>query len=207
MRVHTSYHQAVTATGRLSSSDPNLQNIPVRGEIGRQIRQAFVAPEGRLLLAADYSQIELRLMAHFSQDEALLHAFHHGQDVHRRTASEVLGIPLDQITSDQRRQAKAVNFGLLYGMSEFGLIRQLGFTREESQNYIKQYFHRYPGVYEYMQSTRQIAAEQGFVETVLGAVYIRQIFMHVTSWCVKRLNVLRLMRHYKEVLPILLNWR
>ena len=168
MRVHTSYHQAVTATGRLSSSDPNLQNIPVRGEIGRQIRQAFVAPEGRVLLAADYSQIELRLMAHFSQDEALLHAFHHGQDVHRRTASEVLGIPLDQITSDQRRQAKAVNFGLLYGMSEFGLIRQLGFTREESQNYIKQYFHRYPGVYEYMQSTRQIAAEQGFVETVLG---------------------------------------
>ena len=167
-RVHTSYHQALTATGRLSSTDPNLQNIPVREEIGRQIRKAFIAPEGRVLLAADYSQIELRLMAHFSQDDALLDAFRHGQDVHRRTASEVLNIPLDQVTHDQRRQAKAVNFGLLYGMSEFGLIRQLGFTREESQNYIKQYFHRYPGIYEYMQRTRQVALEQGFVETILG---------------------------------------
>ncbi|MHA3892950.1 DNA polymerase I [Acinetobacter sp. GXMZU3951] len=167
-RVHTSYHQALTATGRLSSTDPNLQNIPVREEIGRQIRKAFIAPEGRVLLAADYSQIELRLMAHFSQDDALLDAFRHGQDVHRRTASEVLNIPLEQVTHDQRRQAKAVNFGLLYGMSEFGLIRQLGFTREESQNYIKQYFHRYPGIYEYMQRTRQVALEQGFVETILG---------------------------------------
>ena len=167
-RVHTSYHQALTATGRLSSTDPNLQNIPVREEIGCQIRKAFIAPEGRVLLAADYSQIELRLMAHFSQDDALLDAFRHGQDVHRRTASEVLNIPLDQVTNDQRRQAKAVNFGLLYGMSEFGLIRQLGFTREESQNYIKQYFHRYPGIYEYMQRTRQVALEQGFVETILG---------------------------------------
>lgn len=167
-RVHTSYHQALTATGRLSSTDPNLQNIPVREEIGRQIRKAFIAPEGRVLLAADYSQIELRLMAHFSQDDALLDAFRHGQDVHRRTASEVLNIPLDQVTNDQRRQAKAVNFGLLYGMSEFGLTRQLGFSREESQNYIKQYFHRYPGIYEYMQRTRQVALEQGFVETILG---------------------------------------
>ena len=167
-RVHTSYHQALTATGRLSSTDPNLQNIPVRENIGRQIRQAFIAPEGRILLAADYSQIELRLMAHFSQDEALVHAFNHGQDVHSRTASEVLGVALENVTSDQRRQAKAVNFGLLYGMSEFGLIRQLGFTREESQNYIKQYFHRYPGIYEYMQRTRQIALEQGFVETITG---------------------------------------
>lgn len=167
-RVHTSYHQALTATGRLSSSDPNLQNIPIRNEIGRQIRKAFIAPEGRVLLAADYSQIELRLMAHFSQDDALVHAFQHGQDVHRRTAAEVLGIPLEQVTADQRRQAKAVNFGLLYGMSEFGLIRQLGFTREESQNYIKQYFQRYPGIYEYMQRTRQVALEQGFVETILG---------------------------------------
>lgn len=168
MRVHTSYHQALTATGRLSSSDPNLQNIPVRGEIGRQIRKAFVAPEGRVLLAADYSQIELRLMAHFSQDEALLHAFQQGQDVHRRTASEVLGIPLDQVTGDQRRQAKAVNFGLLYGMSEFGLTRQLGFSREESRSYIARYFQRYPGVLDYMERTRQIAREQGFVETILG---------------------------------------
>ena len=167
-RVHTSYHQALTATGRLSSTDPNLQNIPVRENIGRQIRQAFIAPEGRILLAADYSQIELRLMAHFSQDEALVHAFNNGQDVHRRTAAEVLGVALDDVTSDQRRQAKAVNFGLLYGMSEFGLIRQLGFTREESQNYIKQYFHRYPGIYEYMQRTRQVALEQGFVETITG---------------------------------------
>ena len=167
-RVHTSYHQALTATGRLSSTDPNLQNIPIRAEIGRQIRKAFVAPEGRVLLAADYSQIELRLMAHLSQDEALVHAFQHGQDVHRRTAAEVLSIELEDVTHDQRRQAKAVNFGLLYGMSEFGLIRQLGFSREESQNYIKQYFHRYPGIYEYMQRTRQIASEQGFVETILG---------------------------------------
>ncbi len=167
-RVHTSYHQALTATGRLSSTDPNLQNIPVREEIGRQIRKAFIAPEGRVLLAADYSQIELRLMAHLSQDEALLDAFKHGQDVHRRTAAEVLGIALEDVTNDQRRQAKAVNFGLLYGMSEFGLIRQLGFTRQESQDYIKQYFHRYPGIYEYMQRTRQVALEQGFVETILG---------------------------------------
>ena len=167
-RVHTSYHQALTATGRLSSTDPNLQNIPVREEIGRQIRKAFIAPEGRVLLAADYSQIELRLMAHLSQDEALVDAFKHGQDVHRRTAAEVLGIALEDVTNDQRRQAKAVNFGLLYGMSEFGLIRQLGFTRQESQDYIKQYFHRYPGIYEYMQRTRQVALEQGFVETILG---------------------------------------
>ena len=167
-RVHTSYHQALTATGRLSSTDPNLQNIPIRTEIGRQIRKAFIAPEGRVLLAADYSQIELRLMAHLSQDDALVDAFIHGQDVHRRTAAEVLGIPLEEVSSDQRRQAKAVNFGLLYGMSEFGLTRQLGFTRQESQEYIKQYFRRYPGIYEYMQRTRQVALEQGFVETILG---------------------------------------
>ncbi|WP_374855348.1 DNA polymerase I [Acinetobacter indicus] len=167
-RVHTSYHQALTATGRLSSTDPNLQNIPVRMDIGRQIRKAFIAPEGRVLLAADYSQIELRLMAHFSQDDSLVDAFNHGQDVHRRTAAEVLNIALEDVTPDQRRQAKAVNFGLLYGMSEFGLIRQLGFTREESQNYIKQYFQRYPGIYEYMQRTRQVALEQGFVETLTG---------------------------------------
>lgn len=167
-RVQTSYHQAITTTGRLSSSDPNLQNIPIRNTIGRQIRKAFIAPEGRSILAADYSQIELRLMAHFSQDEALIDAFQNGQDIHRRTASEVLRIPLDDVTSDQRRQAKAVNFGLLYGMSEFGLVRQLGFTRDESRDYIKQYFNRYPGIYEYMQSTRQVAVQQGFVETVSG---------------------------------------
>lgn len=167
-RVHTSYHQALTATGRLSSTDPNLQNIPIRTPIGRQIRKAFIAPEGRVLLAADYSQIELRLMAHFSQDDALVHAFQQGQDVHRRTASEVLGIAIEEVTNDQRRQAKAVNFGLLYGMSEFGLTRQLGFSREESRSYIARYFQRYPGVLEYMERTRQIAREQGFVETILG---------------------------------------
>ncbi|ENX42532.1 DNA polymerase I [Acinetobacter sp. NIPH 2100] len=167
-RVHTSYHQALTATGRLSSTDPNLQNIPIRTPIGRQIRKAFIAPEGRVLLAADYSQIELRLMAHFSQDDALVHAFQQGQDVHRRTASEVLGIDIGDVTNDQRRQAKAVNFGLLYGMSEFGLTRQLGFTREESRSYIARYFQRYPGVLDYMERTRQIAREQGFVETILG---------------------------------------
>ena len=167
-RVHTSYHQALTATGRLSSTDPNLQNIPIREDIGRQIRKAFIAPEGRILLAADYSQIELRLMAHFSQDHALVDAFNHGQDVHRRTAAEVLGIPLEDVTSNQRRQAKAVNFGLLYGMSEFGLTRQLGFSREESRSYIGKYFQRYPGVLEYMERTRQVAREQGFVETILG---------------------------------------
>ncbi len=167
-RVHTSYHQALTATGRLSSTDPNLQNIPIRENIGRQIRKAFIAPEGRVLLAADYSQIELRLMAHFSQDDALLDAFNHGQDVHRRTAAEVLGISIADVTADQRRQAKAVNFGLLYGMSEFGLTRQLGFSREESRRYIGQYFQRYPGVLEYMERTRQLAREQGFVETILG---------------------------------------
>jgi len=167
-RVHTSYHQALTATGRLSSTDPNLQNIPIRTPIGRQIRRAFIAPEGRVLLAADYSQIELRLMAHFSQDDALVHAFQQGQDVHRRTASEVLGITIEDVTNDQRRQAKAVNFGLLYGMSEFVLTRQLGFTREESRSYIARYFQRYPGVLDYMERTRQIAREQGFVETILG---------------------------------------
>lgn len=167
-RVHTSYHQAVTATGRLSSTDPNLQNIPIRGQTGRQIRKAFVAPEGRVLLAADYSQIELRLMAHFSQDEALLRAFQQGLDIHQATAAEVLGIALEDVTNDQRRQAKTINFGLLYGMSSFGLSKQLKLSRQESQAYINQYFARYPGVYEYMQNTRKLASEQGFVETLMG---------------------------------------
>lgn len=167
-RVHTSYHQAITATGRLSSTDPNLQNIPIRGQTGRQIRRAFVAPEGRVLLAADYSQIELRLMAHFSQDEALLSAFRAGRDIHQATAAEVLGIALEDVTADQRRQAKAINFGLLYGMSSFGLSKQLNLSRGEAQSYINQYFSRYPGVYEYMQRTRQLASDQGFVQTLLG---------------------------------------
>lgn len=167
-RVHTSYHQAITSTGRLSSTDPNLQNIPIRGLTGRQIRKAFVAPQDRVLLAADYSQIELRLMAHFSQDQALLRAFQLGQDIHQATAAEVMGIALDEVTSDQRRQAKAINFGLLYGMSSFGLSKQLKLSRQESQAYINQYFARYPGVYEYMQNTRKLASEQGFVETLMG---------------------------------------
>ncbi|MEC7120315.1 MAG: DNA polymerase I [Pseudomonadota bacterium] len=167
-RVHTSYHQANTATGRLSSSDPNLQNIPIRDEIGRLIRRAFIAPEGRVLLAADYSQIELRLMAHFSQDAALLTAFREGRDIHQATAAEVLGIPLAQVSSEQRRQAKAINFGLLYGMSSFGLSKQLKLSRAESQDYINQYFARYPGVLAYMERTRAQAAVQGYVSTLLG---------------------------------------
>lgn len=167
-RVHTSYHQAVTATGRLSSSDPNLQNIPVRNDEGRRIRQAFIAPEGHRIVAADYSQIELRIMAHLSQDEGLLKAFAEGKDIHRATAAEVFGLPLDKVTSEQRRRAKAINFGLIYGMSAFGLARQLGIPRGEAQHYMDLYFERYPGVLEYMERTRQQASEQGYVSTLDG---------------------------------------
>ena len=167
-RVHTSYHQAVAATGRLSSSDPNLQNIPIRTEEGRRIRQAFVARPGCVLLAADYSQIELRIMAHLSSDEGLLHAFATGADVHRATAAEVFGVAPEQVTGDQRRSAKAINFGLIYGMSSFGLARQLGIARGAAQEYIDLYFARYPGVRAYMEVTREQAREQGFVETVFG---------------------------------------
>ncbi len=167
-RVHTSYHQAVAATGRLSSSDPNLQNIPVRTEEGRRIRQAFVAGEGCVLLAADYSQIELRIMAHLSSDPGLLAAFSAGEDVHRATAAEVFGVAPETVSSDQRRSAKAINFGLIYGMSAFGLARQLGIARGAAQEYIERYFERYPGVREYMESTREQARAQGYVETVFG---------------------------------------
>ncbi|EPF6561016.1 MULTISPECIES: DNA polymerase I [Serratia] len=167
-RVHTSYHQAVTATGRLSSSDPNLQNIPVRNEEGRRIRQAFIAPVGYRIVAADYSQIELRIMAHLSQDEGLLKAFAEGKDIHRATASEVFGVPLDKVTGEQRRSAKAINFGLIYGMSAFGLARQLGIPRGEAQRYMDLYFERYPGVLDYMERTRQQASEQGYVSTLDG---------------------------------------
>lgn len=167
-RVHTSYHQAVTATGRLSSSDPNLQNIPVRNDEGRRIRQAFIAPEGYRIVAADYSQIELRIMAHLSQDEGLLKAFAEGKDIHRATASEVFGVPLDKVTGEQRRSAKAINFGLIYGMSAFGLARQLGIPRGEAQRYMDLYFERYPGVLDYMERTRQQASEQGYVSTLDG---------------------------------------
>jgi len=167
-RVHTSYHQAVAATGRLSSSDPNLQNIPIRSEEGRRIRKAFVAPEGWVLLAADYSQIELRIMAHLSEDEGLLNAFAADRDVHQATAAEVFGVAPDMVTTDQRRSAKAINFGLIYGMSAFGLARQLGIARDEAQAYVNLYFDRYPGVKAYMDRTREQAREQGFVETVHG---------------------------------------
>ena len=175
-RIHTSYHQAVTATGRLSSSDPNLQNIPIRTAEGRRIRQAFVAAPGYKLLAADYSQIELRIMAHLAQDEGLLHAFRNGLDVHRATAAEVFGVPLDEVSAEQRRRAKAINFGLIYGMSAFGLAKQIDVARGEAQAYIDRYFARYPGVLAYMERTRAQAAEQGYVETLFGRrLYLPEI--------------------------------
>jgi len=175
-RVHTSYHQAVTATGRLSSSDPNLQNIPIRSEEGRRIRQAFVAPEGYKLMAADYSQIELRIMAHLSGDEGLLKAFTEGMDVHKATAAEVFGVTVDQVSTEQRRSAKAINFGLIYGMSAFGLAKQLHVGRYEAQDYIDTYFERYPGVKSYMDNTRIEAADVGYVETLKGRrLYLPEI--------------------------------
>ena len=167
-RVHTSYHQAGAATGRLSSNDPNLQNIPIRSEDGRRIRRAFVAPAGRVLVACDYSQIELRIMAHLSEDAGLLKAFASGQDVHRATAAEVFGVAVGDVSGDQRRAAKAINFGLMYGMSAFGLARQLGISRGEAQDYIALYFARYPGVRDYMERTRAQAREDGYVETIFG---------------------------------------
>ncbi|MBD1567174.1 DNA polymerase I [Vibrio sp. S12_S33] len=175
-RVHTSYHQAVTATGRLSSTDPNLQNIPIRNEEGRRIRQAFVAPHGWKIMAVDYSQIELRIMAHLSGDKALLEAFQQGKDIHAATAAEILGVSIDQVSSEQRRRAKAVNFGLIYGMSAFGLAKQLGISRGEAQGYMDKYFERYPGVMQYMEDTRSTASELGYVETLLGRrLYLPEI--------------------------------
>lgn len=167
-RVHTSYHQAVTATGRLSSSDPNLQNIPIRNEEGRRIRQAFIAREGYSIVAADYSQIELRIMAHLSSDQGLINAFSQGKDIHRSTASEIFGVSLDEVTSEQRRNAKAINFGLIYGMSAFGLSRQLGISRPDAQKYMDLYFQRYPGVQQFMTNIREKAKAQGYVETLFG---------------------------------------
>jgi len=175
-RIHTSYHQAGTATGRLSSSDPNLQNIPIRTAEGRRVRQAFIAPPGHRLIAADYSQIELRIMAHLSGDENLLKAFDQGQDVHRATAAEVFGVNLAQVTTDQRRSAKAINFGLIYGMSAFGLARQLNISRKQAAEYIDLYFARYPGVQNYMNQVRHSAAENGYVETHFGRrLYLPEI--------------------------------
>jgi len=175
-RIHTSYHQAVAATGRLSSSDPNLQNIPIRSEEGRKIRQAFIAPEGKKIVAADYSQIELRIMAHLSADNGLLKAFSEGQDVHRATAAEVFGVAPEQVTTDLRRSAKAINFGLIYGMSSFGLAQQLGLSRSQAQSYIDLYFARYPGVLNYMDRIREQAREQGYIETLFGRrLYLPEI--------------------------------
>ena len=167
-RVHTSYHQAVTATGRLSSSDPNLQNIPIRNEEGRRIRQAFIAREGYSIVAADYSQIELRIMAHLSGDQGLINAFSQGKDIHRSTAAEIFGVSLDEVTSEQRRNAKAINFGLIYGMSAFGLSRQLGISRPDAQKYMDLYFQRYPGVQQFMTDICEKAKAQGYVETLFG---------------------------------------
>jgi DNA polymerase-1 len=175
-RVHTSYHQAVTATGRLSSSDPNLQNIPIRTEEGRRIRQAFIASPGCKIVAADYSQIELRIMAHLSQDAGFLGAFAEGLDVHSATAAEVFAVGIDEVSGDQRRKAKAINFGLIYGMSAFGLGKQLGLGRNEAQEYIDLYFDRYPGVADYMARTRALAHETGYVETLMGRrLYLPEI--------------------------------
>ena len=175
-RVHTSYHQAVAATGRLSSSDPNLQNIPVRTEQGRRIRKAFIAPPGYRLLSADYSQVELRIMAHLSGDEGLLAAFAAGEDIHRATAAEIFGVPLGEVSTEQRRSAKAINFGLIYGMSAFGLANQLGIDRGSAQGYVDQYFARYPGVREFMDRTRAEAHDRGYVETVFGRrLYLPEI--------------------------------
>ena len=175
-RVHTSYHQAVTATGRLSSTDPNLQNIPIRNEQGRRIRQAFIAPHGWKILAVDYSQIELRIMAHLSGDQALLDAFSQGKDIHSATAAEVMGVDIAEVTSEQRRRAKAINFGLIYGMSAFGLAKQIGIARGEAQQYMDLYFERYPGVMKYMENTRLQATEQGYVETLFGRrLYLPEI--------------------------------
>jgi DNA polymerase-1 len=167
-RVHTSYQQAVASTGRLSSSDPNLQNIPIRTEEGRKIRQAFVAPKDYVLVAADYSQIELRIMAHLSSDAGLISAFEKGLDVHKATAAEMHGWRVEDVTSEQRRAAKAINFGLIYGMSAYGLAKQLGIPAKEAQALVDMYFKKYPGVLEYMQNTRALAHQQGFVETLFG---------------------------------------
>ena len=167
-RIHSSFQQAVAATGRLSSTEPNLQNIPIRSEEGRRVRKAFIPESGKVLMAADYSQVELRIMAHLSGDEGLRNAFREGLDVHRATAAEIFGVKLNKVDNNQRRSAKAINFGLIYGMSAFGLAKQLGIGRHEAQEYVERYFHRYPGVRDYMENTRQLANEQGYVETIFG---------------------------------------
>ena len=174
-RIHSSYHQAVTATGRLSSSDPNLQNIPIKSPEGRKVRQAFIAPSGYKILAADYSQIELRIMAHLSGDTGLLNAFNSGLDVHKATASEVFSVGIEEV-SQNKEDAKAINFGLIYGMSSFGLAKQLDISRNDAEKYKNMYFERYPDVLKYMEETRLLAAEQGYVETLFGRrLYLSEI--------------------------------
>ena len=167
-RIHSSFQQAVAATGRLSSTDPNLQNIPIRTAEGRRVRQAFVCDPGNKMLAADYSQVELRIMAHLSQDEGLLSAFSNSQDVHKATAADVFGVALDEVSIEQRRSAKAINFGLIYGMSAFGLANQLNISRGEAAQYVERYFEKYPGVRKYMDETQALADEKGYVETLFG---------------------------------------
>lgn len=197
----------MAATGRLSSTEPNLQNIPIRSEEGRRIRQAFIAEPGKTILAIDYSQIELRIMAHLSRDPALLKAFAQGKDIHRATAAEVFGVELDQVSAEQRRRAKAVNFGLIYGMSAFGLARQLGISRGEAQQYVDLYFERFPGVLGYMERTRTQAHEQGYVETLFG----RRLYLpEINAKNMARKKVLSAplsMRLCKALRPILLRWR
>ena len=198
-RIHTSYHQAVTATGRLSSSDPNLQNIPIRTEEGRRVRQAFVAPQGYKLIAADYSQIELRIMAHLSGDRGLLEAFANGLDIHKATAAEVFGVELDDVTSEQRRSAKAINFGLIYGMSAFGLSKQLNISRKSAQEYIDLYFDRYPGVLRYMETTKERCSRERLCgKRCLAGAFICRKSMHVMVCVVRGLNGLQSMRPCRE---------
>lgn len=204
-RIHTSYNQVVTVTGRLSSSDPNLQNIPIRSAEGRKIRQAFVAPDGYKIVAADYSQIELRIMAHLAQDAGLITAFQNGEDIHRATASEVFNVPLNEVSNEFRRNAKAINFGLIYGMSAFGLAKQLDISRTDAQTYINAYFDRYPNVKKYMNETKILAKEQGFVETLLVDVYICQRLIHGIRCYVNMLNAQQLTRQCKAQRRILLN--
>jgi DNA polymerase-1 len=167
-RIHSTFHQTVTATGRLSSSEPNLQNIPVRGELGRSVRKIFIPAEGRLLLASDYSQIELRIMAHMANDPSMIDAFRRGEDIHSRTASEMFGVPIEEVDSDLRSKAKAVNFGVIYGISDFGLARNTGVTREEAKHFIATYFERYPKIKEFMDECIRAARESGFAITILG---------------------------------------
>jgi DNA polymerase-1 len=200
-RVHTSYNQAVAVTGRLASTDPNLQNIPIRTAEGRRIREAFIAPSGFRILSADYSQIELRIMAHISADPGLLSAFARGEDVHRATAAEVFAVPVSEVTSEQRRYAKVINFGLIYGMSAFGLASNLGIDRQQAKHYIDRYFARYPGVLQYMERTRQEAREMGYKPCLVVACGLPK-FNRLMGHAARRPSAQPSMHRCKEPLPI-----